>query len=122
MTFEPETSLKLLVIDDDVDGVVALADGLRALGHDVTLSFSGEQALELVEHGFDAAVIDLRLDDMGGLEVARKIRRRGSRVRLVALTGDVAVERTECLAAGFDAHATKPCPLPVLDALVRGAS
>jgi DNA-binding response OmpR family regulator len=122
MTSMRGAPLRLLVVDDDHDTVQAVAEGLRALGHDVMLAHSGAAALELATAELDAIILDINLNDTSGFDVAGELRRRGHRTRLVAWTGDLRFDRSECLEAGFDAYAPKPCSLAKLDALARGAA
>lgn len=122
MTSLREAPLRLLVVDDDLDAVQAVAEGLRALGHEVSVAHTGSAALELASAELDAIILDLNLNDTNGFDVAAQLRRRGLRTRLVAWTGDLRFDRSECLEAGFDAYAPKPCSLAKLDALARGAA
>ncbi|HEX6995063.1 MAG TPA: hybrid sensor histidine kinase/response regulator [Gammaproteobacteria bacterium] len=82
--------LHLLVIEDDADSADALALLLKSLGHDVSVAYDGESAMhEIEEHDFDLVIVDIGLPDIGGEEVAERIRRQlGAHApRLVALTG-----------------------------------
>ena len=68
----------------------------------------------------DAAVIDVSLGDMTGVELARRLRAAADQhLVLIALTaheGDRV--RGECLAAGFDEYLVKPQHIPHLEALL----
>ena len=58
---------------------------------------------------------DIGLPDIDGMEVARRLRAEGFRARLVALTGyGQAEDVRQAVAAGFDAHVTKPVNLDQL--------
>ena len=84
--------LKLLVIEDDEDGADALAELLRSMGHDARVAYDGASGMNaLDQHDFDLVIVDLGLPDIGGEEVAYRIRRKlGARTPvLVALTGQV---------------------------------
>jgi PAS domain S-box-containing protein len=107
-----ETSRRLLVVDDNVDGADSLAVVLRMWGHEVRIAHSGPQAVELVKsYQPDIVLLDIGLPGMSGYEVARKI--RGLQVLdkplLVAITGYGQNEdRRRSLEAGFDRHLIKP--------------
>ena len=116
------SSLRVLVVDDNVDAATSLATVLELAGHEVRTSFSGPDALAAAE-AFrpECIVLDLNLPGVDGVEVAPRLRALpwGREVSIIALTGmgqptDLARTR----AAGFDHHMTKPVqPLQVLDAL-----
>jgi len=102
----------LLAEDDPVNAMIARTV-LGKLGADVTHVETGRAALEAVSGGlYDAALLDLRMPEMGGLEAARAIRSLPSMVAalpLVALTANATEEdRETALAAGMDAFLTKP--------------
>src|SRR5690606_7830268 len=111
----PNTSENVvLVVDDNVDGALLLADGLEVMGHAVLVAHDGDAALELLDRATpSSAVIDLSLPGMDGCELAIALRRRlGARVRLVALTGHTQrADRERTRAAGFDEYLVKPADL-----------
>lgn len=103
---------KVLVADDNLDSVTMLATLLELMGHVVLTATNGIEALETakMEHP-DIAVLDIGMPKMNGLEVARAIRGEpwGQGMVLIAATGwGSAEDQSEALAAGFDAHLTKP--------------
>src|SRR5689334_16573661 len=82
----------VLVIDDDDAFRFAVGKALRRLGYEVDEAASGEDALvRLAEDPApDAALLDLRMKGIDGLEVLR--RRRSSRTRVIVLTGHGTVQ------------------------------
>src|SRR5690606_17649869 len=87
-----DSALRLLVIEDDADGADALAELLRSMGHDARVAYDGTSGMDaLDEHEFDLVIVDLGLPDVGGEEVAYRIRRKlgAESPLLVALTGQV---------------------------------
>ncbi len=104
--------LRVLVIDDSVDGAQALCAVLGVMGCVTAVAFSGPQGVAAAA-AFDPhlAFIDLEMPGMGGCEVARHLRAshpKGS-TRLVCLTGRGQPEdRHTCMGAGFDYFFTKP--------------
>jgi len=106
------TKLRVLVVDDNVDGAEMLSVFLDLSGHVTRLAHSGREALALVEE-FEPHVVflDIGLPDMSGYDVARALRARSSTLqpRLVAVTGWGAEEdRRRAQDAGFDDHLVKP--------------
>jgi signal transduction histidine kinase/CheY-like chemotaxis protein len=101
---------KLLVVDDNTDAALLLAELLSAVGHQVHVAHSGPDALaDLAQFQPDAALLDIGLPVMDGYELARHLRGRLPEVKLVALTGyGQSNDRERSRAAGFDAHLVKP--------------
>jgi CheY-like chemotaxis protein len=115
-------ALRLLVVDDNLDGANTLADMLTELGHLVTTAYNGTSAIVLLENEpFDLAFLDLGLPDKTGIEVALTVLKKGSgkHVRLIALTG-LSRERDRFVtqAAGFEEHLIKPAKFEDLVRLV----
>ena len=79
-------SLKILVVDDDVDVAESLAEILEFDGHEVALAHSGEEAVRhLEEQAFDIALLDVVMPEMNGVDCLRKINelRPGTKVFMV---------------------------------------
>ncbi|WP_310388838.1 response regulator [Roseateles sp.] len=119
-------SLKLLVVDDNVDAAQSLAMLLALDAHEVRLAHAGDQALVVAE-GFrpDVVFCDLGLPGLAGVDVAQALRRQPhfAHTLLVALSGwGNADDRRRTREAGFDAHLTKPASRAALSALLRGVA
>jgi signal transduction histidine kinase/CheY-like chemotaxis protein len=103
---------RVLVADDNRDAAESLAEVLRIEGHDVTLAFDGESALqEFRRVAPEIALLDIGMPRMSGNEVARAIRASpdGQSTVLVAITGwGQQRDRAAAKDAGFDFHFTKP--------------
>jgi len=112
--------LKVLVVDDNVDGATTLALLLETLGHTAVSAFNGLDAVRLAaEEPIDMAFLDLGLPDISGVQVALQIRGtpKGRKLPLIALTGLGRDEdRYLTRAAQFNEHVTKPLRI---DDLVR---
>ena len=103
-------SLRLLVIDDNVDATNSLGLLLQALGHTVRTAYDGPTGIALArEFAPDVVLLDLGMPGMSGYDVARALRAQGSRQTIVAVTGwgDTAAKR-QAREAGFDHHLVKP--------------
>ncbi|MGQ9371934.1 ATP-binding protein [Azospirillum sp. ST 5-10] len=109
-----ERSLTLLLVEDaPINQEIALGL-LGDAGHRPVLAATGEEALALATaRAFDAILLDMRLPDIDGVEVARRIRRlpdrRRAAVPIIAVTANVFVgARARYLEAGIDAIVEKP--------------
>jgi two-component system KDP operon response regulator KdpE len=100
---------RILVCDDEPQIVRALRVILRDVGFEAVSAASGEEALDLVAvRPPEAAVVDLMLPDLDGVEVTRRIR-EWSEMPIIVLSaiGDED-KKVEALAAGADDYVTKP--------------
>lgn len=70
---------KVLIIDDDVDILAALAMTLQSEGHTVRSAGNGREALDALQAGFrpDVIVLDLMMPVMNGLELLEVLRADG---------------------------------------------
>ncbi|RZL01756.1 MAG: response regulator [Rubrivivax sp.] len=109
---------RILVVEDNEDGLETLMMLLEAEGHEVRGAGSGAKALEIVASWQPQVVLlDLGLPRMDGYEVAARLRAVPGlgQARLVALTGwGAQKDREKTAAAGFDAHLVKPIDPEVL--------
>jgi CheY-like chemotaxis protein len=117
---------KVLVADDNADGLLTIATLLEMEGHEVHTAADGEKALAQAESiRPDVAILDIGMPRLNGHEVAERIRAApwGKDMRLIALTGwGQAQDQQRAREAGFDHHCTKPVDLAELLALVGGGS
>ena len=102
----------LLVEDNHVNRLVARAILERA-GVTVVVARNGLEALDRVERDrpFDAVLMDVQMPELDGYDATRRIRQtRGlERLPVIAMTAQAAPEEREaCLAAGMNAHVSKP--------------
>ncbi len=116
--------LRVLVVEDNIDGGDSLSMLLRLYGHEVLLARTGPSALELAGKFHPVlALIDIGLPGMDGYEVARHLRAdpQMAKVTLCALTGYTPSEadRRRPQQAGFDHHFVKPVPLETLLELLK---
>ena len=112
----------IVVVEDDDDTRTVLTFMLEAEGARVEAAGRGEEAVLLAARiRPDIVLCDIGLPDIDGKEVARRLRARQGlpAVRLIALTGyGQAEDVRQAIAAGFDAHITKPVNLDQLMALL----
>lgn len=107
---------RVMVVDDNIDAARTLAMVLESAGYDVRSVHSGPDAVRTAQEFEPAvAVLDIGLPGMDGYELADVLRRSGSAVQLVALTGyGQPADRDRAKQAGFAAHFVKPVDLDAL--------
>ena len=121
---------RVLVADDQSEIREVLAEYLRSAGAEVELAADGLEALCLVDRAgeegrpFDALLLDMQMPVLDGYEVARRLRGRGDKRPILAVTAAAMKEDQErALAAGCDEHLSKPVdPARLLDALAQHLS
>ena len=118
----PGLSLRIAVIDDNVDANDSLNAVLRMMGHDVSSAFDGNAGFELIRDGNPQLVVcDIGLPGMDGYQVIARLREEMKQPLpiMIALTGYGQPEdRVRALAAGFDHHLTKPVDVEALLRLI----
>jgi CheY-like chemotaxis protein len=117
-------SRRVLIVDDNTDAADRLADLLRDSGHEVEVCYDAEGALRCAaSFRPDVGLFDVGLPGMNGYQLAERVRQGqdGSPMLLVAITGwGQDEDRRAALAAGFDAHLTKPADPEAILALIAG--
>jgi two-component system response regulator MprA len=113
--------MRILVVDDEPAVRDAVERALRLDGHDVLLAGDGADALDALDvRPPDAVVLDLLMPRVDGLELCRRMRRRGDRTPVLMLTArDAVSDRVAGLDAGADDYLVKPFALEELLARVR---
>jgi signal transduction histidine kinase/CheY-like chemotaxis protein len=105
-------SLRVLVVDDNVDTAESLALLLKALGHDVRTAHTGTTALAAaIDYNPNVVLLDIGLPELDGFQVAQLIRQQLAHKNtvLVAMTGyGQEADRQRSQEAGFDHHLVKP--------------
>lgn len=113
----------ILVVEDEAHLAEGLRFNLEAEGHDVEVAGDGTAAVQSLldpVRSFDLVILDLMLPEMGGLEVARRVRAAGNFVPVLMLTakGEPA-DVVRGIEEGADDYLTKPFRLDELLARVR---
>jgi DNA-binding response OmpR family regulator len=116
---------RILVVDDNRDGVASLALLLNMAGHETRTAFDGEEAVKVAEQ-FDPHIVllDLGLPKLNGYDVCRRIRKQkqGMSILIVAVTGwGQDEDKMKSLDAGFDMHLVKPVEAEHLMAVLAAA-
>ena len=103
--------IRLLFVDDEKGFVNVMAKRLSKRGFDVIKTFSGPQALQALRKAdFDIAVVDLKMEEMDGIEVIKILGKMTPDLPVIILTGhgDENAAR-EGIKSGAVEYLTKPC-------------
>lgn len=102
--------MRILLIEDSDDLREQLSDKLRAHGLTVDIATEGEEGLYLgQEYAYDAAIIDLGLPNLSGMDVIQQLRTTGNDFPILILTARGSwQDKVEGLEAGADDYLTKP--------------
>ena len=100
---------RILLIEDDARLAAMVAEYLGGVGYRVEVAGTGRAGLErLAREPFDAAVLDLMLPDMDGLDVCRELRARSPLPVLMLTARGDAADRIVGLEMGADDYLPKP--------------
>ena len=115
---------KLLLVDDDMRNIYALAKVLRARGVNVVLAQDGAKALAQLDEQPDIEIVlmDVMMPVMDGYEAMTQIRAqpRFAKLPVIALTAKAMKDdREKCLAAGASDYLSKPVDVPKLLSMIR---
>ena len=118
------STMRILVVDDEIELAEAVARGLRREGYAVDVAHDGTTALEKSALApYDLVCLDLTMPDLDGLEVCRRLRDDppgGIAPRVLMLTArDSVDDRIEGLDHGADDYLVKPFAFGELIARVR---
>jgi CheY-like chemotaxis protein len=115
---------RILVVEDDVRNLFALASVLEPRGATIEIARNGREALERLRANpsIDLVLMDIMMPEMDGLEATREIRSdpRFARLPIIALTANAMIDdRERCLAAGANDYIAKPLDVDKLLSLAR---
>ena len=111
---------KLLIVDDESDIREFARNFFKKRGIDVLTSSSGREALELIaQNSPQLVLLDVRMEEMTGIEVLRELRQKDNRTRVIMVTGveDEDVIK-EAKTLGVVSYIHKPLILEELEKIV----
>lgn len=113
--------MRLLLAEDELELSRALTAILRHSGYEVDAVHDGLTALDHLRHqALDAAILDIMMPGMDGIEVLRQARQSGIRLPIIMLTAKSEVaDKVEGLDAGANDYLTKPFAAKELLARIR---
>jgi len=114
---------RLLLVDDEKGYVDVLVKRMAKRNIHVTPAYSGSEAIQaLRKQDFDAAVLDLKMEDMDGIEVLKILQKMVPDMPVIMLTGHGSEKAArEGIEFGAFDYLTKPCDLEELIEKIRQA-
>ncbi|TNE91917.1 MAG: response regulator [Deltaproteobacteria bacterium] len=112
-----QVAARVLLVDDNPVNLAVGSAMLDKLGCDVVAVSSGPAALEALDDSIGMVLMDCRMPEMDGFETTSRLRERGYRGPVIAVTASVTnEEREQCLAVGMADVLSKPLSMPALAA------
>lgn len=115
----PAPARRILIVDDDPNLLVLLAEQLRSDGYDVTTARDGGEALRILNSGWpDLLIVDMMMPRMDGLSLAREIKAAADLPIIVLSAIDAADSKAFLLEEVAEDYVTKPYHYPELRARI----
>lgn len=113
--------MRILVVEDEIDLLEAIAEGLRIDGYAVDTSDDGEEGLELaIVNDYDLIILDLNLPNIDGIDILQNIRENDKLTKILILTARSSIEdRVKGLDLGANDYLIKPFHFDELEARIR---
>ena len=115
--------VRLLLVDDEVGYLEVLSKRLGRRGFEVTAARSGAEAIRaLRDRDFDLAVVDLKMEDIDGIELLKILRQMLPGLKVIMLTGHGSERAArDGLSQGAFDYLMKPVDLELLVARIHAA-
>lgn len=115
--------IRLLLVDDEEGYVKVLAKRMTRRNMEVMTALSGSEGIQrLRKQDFDVAILDLKMEDMDGIEVLRVFKKMVPDMPVIMLTGHGTEKAArEGLEMGAFDYLMKPCDLEELVEKIRAA-
>jgi len=112
--------LRILFVDDEKSLQEFMRTELPRMGHEVTVCPDGKTALKVLEKAsFDAALLDLRMPGLSGIDVLEHLKKVAPDTEAVVMTGHASMETAiEAVRLGAFDYITKPCRLVEIETVL----
>jgi two-component system response regulator CpxR len=114
---------RVLLVDDEREFVQTLSERLQLRDVGSAIAYDGKSALTLVEEdGPEVLILDLKMPDMDGIEVLKKVKKQRPEIEVIILTGHgSASDRKLCLQLGAFEYLQKPMDINHLSEVLKKA-
>ncbi|MGE4553110.1 MAG: response regulator [Desulfovibrionaceae bacterium] len=116
--------IRVLIVDDEVAYAALLAKRMRLRGMVTRPVNGGQDALKALRGGeFDVALLDLKMENMDGIETLKVFRVIDPEMKVIILTGHGGeAEAKQCITLGAFDYLLKPCELETIVGQVQRAA
>jgi heavy metal response regulator len=113
--------MRLLLVEDEINVAAFIRKGLEEEFYTVDVAEDGASGCAMAEtNSYDLLILDLMLPEMSGMEICRRLRRKGVKVPVLMLTAvDSVSSKVQGLESGADDYLTKPFAFSELVARVK---
>jgi two-component system, NtrC family, response regulator HydG len=120
MSMSTDEPLRILVIDDEKVHAQTVAESLERHGYVCTVATSGKEGARLIEKDeFDLVLTDLKMGDLDGLAIVRKVKAQQPEAEVIVITGFGDVKTAvQAIKEGAAHYLLKPLDLSELRAIV----
>ena len=116
---------KILIVEDDPANLKLFRDVIGQCGHNTLHSVKGRDAIQIASSQHpDLVVLDIRLPDISGFEVARRLKERNAtkNIPIVAVSAYVSeIDEDEVRRAGCDIYISKPIAFRIFMDILHNA-
>ncbi|MBW2609755.1 MAG: response regulator [Deltaproteobacteria bacterium] len=115
-------TLKVLMVDDEVQFRTTTKKLLKKRGFEIVLAENGEEAIEKLKEGPDVVILDIKMPGMDGHQVLEEIKKRFPELPVIMLTGHGAMPSAkEAFDEGAFDYLIKPCDIHILASKITDA-
>ncbi len=114
---------RVLLVDDEREFVQTLSERLQMREMGSAVAYDGYSALDLVKTDDpDVMIIDLKMPEIDGMEVLKKVKKTRPEIEVIVLTGHGSEQdRQQCLELGAFAYLQKPVDIDILSQTLKQA-
>ena len=114
---------KVLLIDDELEFIETLGERMKSRGMDVSSTVSPKEGLDIVDkETFDAIILDLKMPEMDGMEVLKRLKNKNPDIQVILLTGNATVQKgIEAMKLGAMDLIEKPVDISALTEKIKKA-
>ncbi len=118
-----QNKIKLLLVDDEIDFLQAIAERLALKDFDVIVASNGREAIAVAEKDlFDVAVVDFKMPGMDGTQILKVLKERHKYLEIIMLTGYATIDSAvECTKLGAFKYLEKPYDFEKLVEVIKEA-
>ena len=118
-----QNKIKLLLVDDEIDFLQAIAERLVLKDFDVIVASNGREAIAVAEKDlFDVAVVDFKMPGMDGTQILKVLKERHKYLEIIMLTGYATIDSAvECMKLGAFKYLEKPYDFEKLVEVIKEA-